>query len=132
MSSSLLSCDDKSEFDDTVLTVEVVRQYRDANPDENFPLTPNYPDIIRVDVAVAMENHGLPHKTIVDPYSRLPRVEYRASPEEVAWYYLRERQLKAEGVSSEPRIKIMRKEAKHKLWVTRPWEKVAQEDKYER
>lgn len=51
-------------------------------------------------------------------YTSLPRKEYQASPEEVAWHYVRVKQLRAEGMPTDKRISTMTAEAKDKPWLT--------------
>jgi limonene-1,2-epoxide hydrolase len=58
-------------------------------------------------------------KEIVEAFmAALPKPEYRASPQEVAWHYVRVRQLRAQGVALEKRREVIKTEALRK-----PWEK---------
>lgn len=50
-------------------------------------------------------------------YTTLPREPYRASAEEVAWHYVRVKQLRAEGMPVEQRIATMNAEAKGRPWL---------------
>lgn len=50
-------------------------------------------------------------------YTTRPRSQYQASPEEVAWHYIRVKQLRAQGMPVEQRMKTMGEEAKAKPWL---------------
>lgn len=71
-------------------------------------------------------NFGNSHGTkvgdrwIVDSfYSSLPKKKYQSSPQEVAWHYLRVRELRRQNIEKEKRISMLREESKEK-----PWEKM--------
>lgn len=49
-------------------------------------------------------------------YTTLPRPEYQADPLEVAWHYIRVKQLRALGMPEAERIATMTAEAKNKPW----------------
>jgi len=51
--------------------------------------------------------------------TQVPKKQYQATPEEVAWHYVRLKELKAKGMPMEVRVQTMREEAKAK-----PWEKI--------
>lgn len=49
-------------------------------------------------------------------YTSLTRPEYQASPQEVAWHYLRVKELRAQNIPVSHRVAIMNGEAKSKPW----------------
>lgn len=58
---------------------------------------------------------------IVDSfYTSLPRPQFRATPEEVAWHYLRVKELRALNTPQPERVTIMDAER-----ATKPWEQMA-------
>jgi hypothetical protein len=51
-------------------------------------------------------------------YTNMPRPEFQAAPEEVAWHYTRIVDLRAQGMPQEQRIETMTREAKTKPWLS--------------
>lgn len=48
----------------------------------------------------------------------LPRKQFQVSPEEVAWHYLRVKELRSQKMPVEQRIETMNREAKEKPWLS--------------